>query len=75
MPSPGPSFARTQSLRLPGPGGTLGPRLRLGMTKPTTIVDDWWMFTLWAEDEEGVVECRTVAPPAGSPVTCETAVA
>jgi hypothetical protein len=67
MPSPGPSFARAQPLRLPGPGGAPGPRLRLGMTRPTTIVDDWWMFTLWAEDEEGVVECRAVAPAAGPP--------
>ena len=69
MPSPGPSFARAQPLRLHGQGGALGPRVRLGMTKPTVMVDDWWVFTLWVEDEEGVVECRAVAPPAGPPPT------
>ena len=67
MPSPGPSFARAQPLRLHGPEGALGPRVRLGMTKPTVMVDDWWVFTLWVEDDEGVVECRAVAPPAGPP--------
>jgi hypothetical protein len=67
MPSPGPSFARAEPVRLKGPGGSLGPRVRLGMTKPTVMVDDWWVFTLWAEDEEGVLECRTVAPAAGPP--------
>ena len=67
MPSPGPSFARAQPLRLHGPDGSLGPRVRLGMTKPTVMVDDWWVFTLWVEDDEGVVECRAVAPLAGPP--------
>jgi hypothetical protein len=67
MPSPGPSFARAQPLRLHGPDGSLGPRVRLGMTKPTVMVDDWWVFTLWVEDEEGVVECRAVAPQGGPP--------
>ena len=67
MPSPGPSFARAQPLRLHGPDGSLGPRVRLGMTKPTVMVDDWWVFTLWVEDDVGVVECRAVAPLAGPP--------
>ena len=67
MPSPGPSFARAEPLRLKGPGGSLGPRVRLGMTKPTVMVEDWWVFTLWVEDDEGVLECRTIAPAAGPP--------
>jgi len=67
MPSPGPSFARAQPLRLGGPGGSLGPRVRLGMTRPTVMEDDWWVFTLWVEDDEGVIESRTVAPAAGPP--------
>jgi hypothetical protein len=67
MPSPGPSFARAEPLRLKGPGGSLGPRVRLGMTKPTVMVEDWWVFTLWVEDDSGVLECRTVAPAAGPP--------
>ena len=69
MPSPGPSFARAEPLRLHGPGGSLGPRVRLGMTKPTVMDDDWWVFTLWVEDDDGVIECRTVAPAAGPPPT------
>jgi hypothetical protein len=69
MPSPGPSFARAEPLRLKGPAGSVGPRIRLGMTKPTVMVDDWWVFTLWAEDEDGVLECRTAAPAAGPPPT------
>ncbi len=67
MPSPGPSFARAEPIRLKGPGGSLGPRVRLGMTKPTVMVDDWWVFTLWVEDDGGVLECRTVAPASGPP--------
>ena len=66
-PSPGPSFARAEPLRLRGPAGALGPRGRLGMTKPSIMADDWWVFTLWAEDEEGVIEARAVAPAAGPP--------
>lgn len=66
-PSPGPSFARAEPIRLKGPGGALGPRVRLGMTKPTVMVDDWWVFTLWVEDDDGVLDCRMVAPASGPP--------
>ena len=69
LPSPGPSFARAEPIRLKGPAGSLGPKVRLGMTKPTVMVDDWWVFTLWVEDEGGVLECRTVAPASGPPPT------
>jgi hypothetical protein len=37
------------------------------MTRPNVVVDDWWVFTLWLEDDDGVVECRAVAPAAGPP--------
>lgn len=37
------------------------------MTKPTIMEDGWWICTLWAEDDEGVIEARTVAPAAGPP--------
>ena len=67
MPSPGPSFARPEPVRLHGAGDDLGPRIRLGMTKPTILDDGWWIFTLWAEDDEGVIEARTIAPTAGPP--------
>jgi hypothetical protein len=67
MPSPGPSFARAEPIRLHGPAGSLGPKVRLGMTKPTIMEDGWWIFTLWVEDDEGVIEARTLAPAAGPP--------
>jgi hypothetical protein len=37
------------------------------MTRPNVMADDWWVFTLWVEDDEGVIEARTVAPAAGPP--------
>lgn len=67
LPSPGPSFARAEPMRLRGPAGSLGPRVRLGMTKPTVMEGEWWVFTLWAEDDEGVIESRTIAPAGGPP--------
>jgi len=44
-----------------------GPRVRLGMLRPSVMDDGWWLTTLWVEDEEGVVEARAVAPLAGPP--------
>jgi hypothetical protein len=67
LPSPGPSFARAEPLRLRGPAGAPGPRVRLGMRKPSVMEDGWWLTTLWAEDDDGVVEARVVAPLAGPP--------
>ena len=66
-PSPGPSFARAEPLRLRGPAGQPGPRVRLGMLRPSIMDDGWWLTTLWVEDDEGVVEARAVAPLAGPP--------
>ena len=37
------------------------------MLKPSVMEDGWWLTTLWAEDDDGVIEARTVAPPAGPP--------
>ncbi len=37
------------------------------MTKPSVMDDDWWVFTLWVEDDQGVLESRTVAPASGPP--------
>jgi hypothetical protein len=67
LPSPGPSFARAEPLRLGGPGEEIGPRVRLGMSKPNKMEDGWWLTTLWAEDDDGIIEARTVAPAAGPP--------
>jgi len=35
------------------------------MLKPSVMEDDWWLTTLWVEDDEGVIEALTVAPLAG----------
>jgi len=67
LPSPGPSFARAEPLRLRGPGEEIGPRVRLGMSKPNKMEDGWWLTTLWVEDDDGIIEARTVAPAAGPP--------
>jgi hypothetical protein len=37
------------------------------MLKPSVMEDGWWLTTLWAEDDEGVIEARVVAPLAGPP--------
>jgi hypothetical protein len=52
---------------LGGPGEEIGPRVRLGMSKPNKMEDGWWLTTLWAEDDDGIIEARTVAPAAGPP--------
>ena len=67
IPSPGPSFARAEPLRLRGAAGEVGPIVRLGMSKPSIMEDGWWLTTLWVEDDDGVVEARSVAPTAGPP--------
>ncbi len=73
-PSPGPSFARAEPMRLRGPAGEPGPRVRLGMLRPSVLEDGWWLTTLWVEDDEGVVEARAVAPVAGPPPVAPLAV-
>jgi len=37
------------------------------MLKPSITDDGWWLTTLWVEDDDGVVEARSVAPTAGPP--------
>jgi hypothetical protein len=37
------------------------------MTVPSVMDDGWWLTHLWVEDDEGVVEALSVAPPAGPP--------
>ncbi len=66
MPSPGPSFVREETLRLRAASGQ-GLEIRLGMTAPSVMEDGWWLTHLWAEDADGVVDSRMVAPLAGPP--------
>jgi hypothetical protein len=37
------------------------------MTAPSVMDDGWWLTHLWAEDDEGVLDTRTIAPIAGPP--------
>jgi hypothetical protein len=39
--------------------------MRVGMTAPSITEDAWWLCTLWAEDDEGVVPASRFAPAAG----------
>src|SRR4051794_35772124 len=66
MPSPGPSFVREETVRLRAPSGR-GPQIRLGMAAPSVMEDGWWLTPLGAEDAEGVLDARAVAPLAGPP--------
>lgn len=62
-PSPGPSFVREETVVL----RAAGERIRLGMTAPSVMEDGWWLTHLWAEDADGVIDARQVAPLAGPP--------
>ncbi|MGH2512505.1 MAG: hypothetical protein ACRDGQ_07445 [Candidatus Limnocylindrales bacterium] len=61
LPPPGPSFLRELEIRL-------GERTaRVGLSRPTTLDDGWWLTLLWVADDEGVVSFRDAAPAAGPP--------
>ena len=59
LPSPGPSFLREQSLE------HAGRVLRMGMSRPTTTDDGWWLALVWVADDEGIVSFVDLAPPGG----------
>lgn len=81
MPTPGPSFLKEAELPLPaaapaGPAGaptrqegapTRPPHALVGMTRPSTTDDGWWLAVLFVHDEAGVLEAEEVAPRAGPP--------
>jgi hypothetical protein len=59
LPSPGPSFLREHAL-------DVGDRhLSVGMSRPTTTDDDWWLAIVWVADPEGIVSFVDLAPAAG----------
>jgi hypothetical protein len=61
LPPPGPSFIRERVIRI-------GDRAaRVGMSRPTTTDDGWWLAVLWVSDDDGVLSFRDVAPAAGPP--------
>jgi hypothetical protein len=59
LPSPGPSFLREQAIERDG------RTLRVGLSRPTTTDDGWWLALAWVSDEEGVVSFVDLAPVAG----------
>ncbi len=69
VPVPGPSFVREETVTLRAAADTVAPRVRLGMSPPSTMEDGWWLSTLWAFDDDGIVDVRSIAPLAGPPPT------
>jgi hypothetical protein len=61
LPPPGPSFLPESEVRLGARSG------RVGLSRPTTLDDGWWLTVLWAADSEGVLSFRDAAPAAGPP--------
>ena len=59
LPLPGPSFLREHALE------ANGRSLRVGMTRPTTTDDGWWLAIAWIGDGEEVVSFVDLAPVAG----------
>ena len=67
LPSPGPSFVRDERVRLRSAPGEPDRWAVLGMSSPSVMDDGWWLATLWAADDDGVVEATSVAPLSGPP--------
>jgi len=64
---PGPSFLDEEEVPLPGPPGQHGPTARVGMTRPSTTEDGWWLAVLYVRDDAGVLEAEEFAPRSGPP--------
>jgi hypothetical protein len=61
LPLPGPSYLRERDVRI------RDRRLRLGMARPSTAPDGWWLVIVWLADETQVVSFRDLAPAGGPP--------
>ncbi len=59
---------------MPATDGIAGPWVALGMSSPSVMDDGWWLVTLWAADDGGVIDARRTAPVAGPPPTPPLAV-
>lgn len=61
LPPPGPSFIREREVRI-------GELVALvGMSRPSTLDDGWWLTVLWVHDHEGVVSFRDLVLAANVP--------
>jgi hypothetical protein len=64
LAAPGPSYLRPLEI---APGDTR----RVGMSRPQTMADGWWVALLWCEEDGRLVEFADLGPatrPAGSPL-------
>ena len=61
LPAPGPSFLREQELRAGDHAFTAG------MSRPSTVADDWWTAILWVAGTDGLASFVELAPAAGPP--------
>ncbi|HET7474143.1 MAG TPA: hypothetical protein VFJ71_13545 [Candidatus Limnocylindrales bacterium] len=59
LPSPGPSFLREQAIERDT------RTLRVGLSRPTTTDDGWWLALAWVADDEGIVSFVDLAPAGG----------
>lgn len=61
LPAPGLSFLREEVLRV------RDRAFQVGMSRPSTTDDGWWLAVLWVSDGDGVVTFRDLAPASGPP--------
>ncbi len=66
-PVPGPSFLKEEEIALPAVPGQTPAVARVGMTRPSTTDDGWWLAVLFAHDDAGVMEAEEFAPRSGPP--------
>jgi hypothetical protein len=67
LPVPGPSYLKELPLGLPAARGEQPTTVLVGMTRPSTTDDGWWLAVLFVHDEAGILEAEEVAPRAGPP--------
>ena len=68
LPVPGPSFLRPLAVRVRGgPGAATAHTLTLGMSRPSTTDDGWWLGHLWAADGEHIADAALLTPADGQP--------
>jgi hypothetical protein len=62
LPTPGPSYVRPLDVQL------RERTFHVGMSRPTTTDDGWWLAVVWIADNDGVVPFRDLAAASGPPV-------
>ena len=60
LPVPGTSFLREQPLTT-----AAGRPFRVGLTRPSTTDDGWWLAVAWIADDGGVASFVDLGPAAG----------